>query len=143
MGQSQKLHSQRVALHTGVGTLPTPLATDTAAGGDLTTWDRGGYRENVAAVQIDKASGAGNVTLTAPVVLHGFDEDVGRWREMGILNDGNDVIIGDGTTTDPTGFEARIVDGAVASRWALSAAAVTVAHTVNVTAVPIETRGKQ
>ncbi len=86
--QVQRIPGERVTLHSAATTLPAP--TTSSDGGDLVTWREEHYP--LAALQIEKASGAGDVTIASPELV-AYDATSGLWISLGSLNGGSTITV--------------------------------------------------
>lgn len=111
---SKKRSTLAVTIETDDATLAEPT-TDTD-GGDITGWrtpDGFAPRDAVVIVKPGVSAG-GTVTIVAPV-LRGYDIDDAKWRDIGKLNSGDDIVV-----TATLEWEARVFDVGMFERLALA-----------------------
>ena len=128
--KSQKIQALAVILENAQATLPQPsTASD---GADITSWRNAAYSPDFATIAIDSD---GVSTLTGPVELYGYDQTDAKWRKLGDLNSGNDIVL-----TATLGFEQRVRDVGVFERLAVACATIS-AGNITATAKPLEVIG--
>ena len=101
MTRSIKIGDKQVTLHAAAGALAGPAtAADETYGGDISGWSNR-HAFSLASLSIDAATGTSITMVNARVV--GLDAKNTRWRQIGLLYGGADVVI-----TDKIGFERTL-----------------------------------
>ncbi len=130
-----KLTSLAITLEAAQASLPTP--TVIGDGGDISSWQEGAartgrtgvYSPDIVHLEIDADAA---ITLDAPTVLFGWENDNAVWREFKVLN-GAAVI----TLNAALGFDERVEGCGVYDRLAVGSAQTGVGNTT-VVATPLE-----
>lgn len=85
--------SREIILASEAATLPAPTSPPAADDPrSLAAWDVGGRRIRHAEVALDAASGT-SVTVQEPVELIGFLRSRNKWRRLGVLNNGEAIVV--------------------------------------------------
>lgn len=105
--------SSSVQFAADVSEAPGPPAV--GAGADITDLKQNSLSARHQRVRLDLASGA--CTLTGPVVIYG--EDRGKVYKIGVLNDGDDIVL-----ASPGGYAAILQFVGIYDRFGLSPAGI-------------------
>lgn len=126
--ESQLNTGRRVKIHDGAGAFPDP---PTVGPGSILDWHPNGRGPRAVVVQIQRVSGAGDVTIAGPVELCGYDVELASWFVLGTLNGGEAI------TVDAVGYAERVQDVGVFDELQLRGATPG-GGTVDVYITPIE-----
>lgn len=134
--KSARIDSLAVLVQTAItGATAAPTAAPSAA--RLALFARamnGQYVPDFATIAIDANSGP--ATLTGPVDAYGWDIASSKWRRLGSLNGGADIVI----VAIEQGFEQRARELFLFGDIAIATPGIA-AGTVNVTVTPLEIIG--